>query len=482
MNAAAPDRSARIRAVDCSVCRYYAWSSPMQPEAIGTGWHHPSCPRVRARRRGAPAAAHPLLRALCAENCLDTFGLGESGVSRHSSVPHPLLETLGTLGDASSTSGAIQTISAATGLPTNLTQAQATAFAALPFGVQEAIKTAQVDAATAAPAITLATTIASGAAPSPLAIIGGLAAVATLATGNPLVGATIGAIASFSAAAATVLEALFDALGLYSHVPSYSYVGFLRVCPKPPTPGCESDYVPANPQDPYWIDVSSFDKLENFYRHGDDNHPALSGNFDSSMFNLLYYAFVQAMTPAEAARVTGQNPYTGYLNQNAWDTYFGTLMIANLQFWANAKAYVPPQQLLSGALQAWNAVHDASTTLPYKPPPPGTPVGSATLSLTSIVLGPEGDSVAAAANGGQVNDLAPVTVNLGPLIPSVVAAAAAAKDAANAPGGSTSTASSSSSHTGAVVAGVAAVGIGGAAVWAAATGRLATWLARLHLS
>jgi len=420
------------------------------------------------------STAHPLLRALCAENCLDTFGLVETGVSRHSGT-HPLLASLdGTLGDTSA-AGAIQTISAATGLPTNLTQAQAAAFAALPPDVQKTILTAQTDAATAAPAITLATTIASGSVPSTAAIIGGLAAVATLATGNPLVGATIGAIATFGAAAVQVLTALFDALGLYSHVPSYDYVGFLRACPKPPTPGCANDPVPWGPDDPYWIDVSSYDKLDAFYRHGDANHPALSGDFDSSMYDLLDYAFLQAMTPAEAARVTGQNTYTGYLNENAWDTYFGTLMILNLQFWANAKAFVPPQQLLSGALQAWNVIHDTSTTRVYAPPAPGIPAASATLSLTEIVLGP----TYAPSSGGQVLDIPPVTVNLGPILPSVVAAAVAAKDAANAPGASTT---SSSSSTGAVVAGVAVVGIGGAAVWAAMTGRLAKWLAALHLS
>lgn len=404
---------------------------------------------------------------------------------------HPFFEALGTIGDPpvgsaaqdvlvanglpTTSSGGVQAISQATGLPTNLTQAQSAAFNALPPSVQATIKSAQTDAATAAPAITLASTIASGGAPSAAEIIGGLAAVATLATGNPLVGATIGAIASVGAVAVGLLTDLFNALGLYSHVSSYNYTGFVR------TGGGATDPVPWGPGDPYWIDVSTFDKLGAFYSHGDANHPALSGHFDSSMYALLYYAFVQGMTPAEAAAATGQNPYKGYLDANAWDAYFATLMIQNLQYWANAKAYVPPQALLTGALQAWNAVHGASATKVYSPPAPGTPSCSGLESLTSLVLGPCGNSVAAAANAGVVVDIPPVTVNLGAILPNVVAAAQEAAAAATQGANGTTPATSSSSSTGKVVAVVAVGGVAAGAIWAGMTGRLAGLARWLHL-
>jgi len=408
---------------------------------------------------------------------------------------HPFFVACGTLGDVAPTpagsaaqdvlaanglpttsTGGVQAISAATGLPTNLTQAQSAAFSALPPSVQATIKSAQTDAATAAPAITLASTIASGGVPSTAEIIGGLAAVATLATGNPLVGATIGAIASIGAVAVGLLKDLFDALGLYSHVASYNYTGFIR------TGGGAVDQVPWGPGDPFWIDVSTFDKLETFYSHGDANHPPLSGNFDSSMYSLLYYAFVQGMTPAAAAAATGQNPYRGYLDANAWDAYIATLMIQNLQYWANAKAYVPPQDLLTGALQAWNAIHAPTSTKVYSPPPPGTPACSGLEPLTSLVLGPCGNSVAAAASGGVSVDVPPVTVNLGAILPNVVAAAqqAAAAELQAAGGGAPAT-SSSSSSAGTAVAVVAIGGFAAGAIWAGMTGRLAGLARWLHL-
>jgi hypothetical protein len=410
---------------------------------------------------------------------------------------HPLLAAIGTLGDPSTaaqastaaqdaaaaagvpttSSGAIQAISSETGLPTNLTQAEAQAFGALPPSVQATIKGAQTDAATAAPAITLASTIAAGGVPSEAEIIGGLAAVATIATGNPLVGAAIGAIASIGAVIGDVLTDFFNALGLYDHVASYDYVGFVRVCPPGSPAGCVSDPVPYGPADPYWIDVSTYAKFREFYAHGDANHPALSGRFDNMMVQLLSTAFLEAMTPAEANAATGENPYAGYLDENAWDRYFGTLMIANLQYWANAQAYVPPRALLQGAVVAWNAIHASSPAVTYAAPPPGTPASSATLALTSMVLGPVGDSVAAAANNGTVTDVPPVTVNLGPLLPNVIAAAekAAAEEigAANAPPAAAATASSTGTVI-AAAAGVAAVGVG---VWAGLTGRLG-WLGR----
>lgn len=283
------------------------------------------------------------------------------------------------------------------------TQAQQAAFNALPPTVQATINSVDADVATAAPAIALGQTIASGGVPTEAQIIGGLASVTTLTLG-PFAGAAVGAIGAVVAGAEAALESFFSSLGLYDQVPSYHYKGLVRVSPVP-------DRVPYGPSDPYWIDVSTYAKLMNFYAHGDAHHPAISGIFDSSMLNLLEESYLQQMTAAQVAALG----YPGiYVAQTPFEKYFSVLLAQDLLYWANAQGYVPPRTVLSGAVQAWNNAHSPSTQQTFGPPPSDHDAGGGNMldSIVSLVVGPQGDSVGAATTG-NVQDIPPVVVNTG---------------------------------------------------------------------
>lgn len=264
----------------------------------------------------------------------------------------------------------------------------------------------KADVSTAGPAISLAQTIADGGQPSEAAIIGGLAAATTLVLG-PLAGAAVGAIGSIAAGLQSLMEDFFRSLGLYDQVPSYHYIGL--------TPTISP--IPYGPTDPYWINVTSYANLQNYILHGDAHHPALSGVYDDDTLTLFESSYVQRMTQAQADAI--YPPGGVYVAQTPFEKFFATILSKNLQYWANAQGYVPPRQLLSGAVTAWNQAHQANTTMSFDSPPLGHAWGAGGLldSVVSLVLGPRGDAINYAKTG-VVQRVPPITINTGSAVPS----------------------------------------------------------------
>jgi hypothetical protein len=276
------------------------------------------------------------------------------------------------------------------------TSVQATIFSQLPASDQALVAQAQQLYSTAEPALSLAATIGSGGQPSFEEGVAGLAAVGTVAMG-PLAGAAIGAIGLGVEAASDAMKAVIDALGLGENkAPSWSYNGLLRI---------GYDAIPYGPKDVRnWIDISTAAKADHFRDYGDATHPGLSGHFDGGMWAVLVKAFVCKAHPA-----------------NAFEAFLAQLVIDDLQLWANCQGYIPPERLLVGAVQAWNASHGSSPSITYSGPPGTTaqvialqsPGGEQAMSLAELILGPEGQSVTI-ANGHQYQDQPPISVNLGP--------------------------------------------------------------------
>ena len=275
------------------------------------------------------------------------------------------------------------------------TSVQATIFSQLPPSDQAIVAQAQQLYSTAEPALSLAATIGGGGQPSFEEGVAGLAAVGTVAMG-PLAGAAIGAIGLGVDATGKAMKAVLDALGLGEHkAPSWDYTGFVRE---------QIDAVPFGPKDPNWIDVSTTARLNHFFQSGDARHPPISGKYDTGMVSVLDKAFVCKAHPA-----------------NAFEAFLAQLVIDDLQLWANVQGYIPPQKLLAGAVQAWNASHGSSPSLTYTGPRGTTaqvralqsPGGEAAMSLADLILGPAGQSVDL-ESGLPYTDPTPTTVNLGP--------------------------------------------------------------------
>lgn len=335
----------------------------------------------------------------------------------------------------------------------SLQQAQQAAFNALPPSVQGVINAGLADASTAAPAIALGQTIASGGVPTEAEVIGGLAAATTLTLG-PIAGAAVGAIGAVVAGVQALMTDLFTSLGLYDNAPSYTYIGLLRA---------GIDPIPFGPTDPFWIDCGSGAKVSNFYFHGDAHHPALSGGFNGTMIGLLGMALCRSgIAPlTDGCMPPAVGPPTP--PPSDFERYFAVLLARDLSYWANAQGYVPPRLLLEGALSAWNSSHASTTTDTFAMPTQQQQdqADSSHSNLVSWVLGPAGDAVNRQATGNWTRSAA-ITVNTGP---------STASTTATGPGA----ASASTSSAGPVVA-VLAIGAAVAGgIWAVATGRL-PWL------
>jgi hypothetical protein len=268
-----------------------------------------------------------------------------------------------------------------------------------------AIASRATDAATtAAPALAVAQTIAKGGKPSAQAVIAGVAAVAGMV--NPIAGLAIGALGEGAIAVDAALGGLFDALGLYDHhVTVYNYVGLMR------HPG---DVFPGNLKAANAIDVSTSAKLDAFMAHGDAHHPEPSGVV-ANIGTLLGKAFFQQRTRAQANAsfpgVSDAELASIYLPHTLFEQFFATLLIHDMQLWANALPFVPPRDLLAGALQVWNTTHAASSTVTFEPSDYTLHDGrDIEFSLISDVLS------AKYGDPDGVQDAIPVTVNTGPAI------------------------------------------------------------------
>ena len=247
----------------------------------------------------------------------------------------------------------------------------------------------------AAPAISLAGTIASGKVPSEQEIVGGMAAVATLTMG-PVAGAVVGVAGEAALALQSGAQSLFNALGLYDHPLDYNYgVGFIRAN--------GVDTIPYGSADPLWIHLTPESALDTFMSKGDAHHPAPAGNYNFEMVGLLGAAYAQQDTTPVAG---------GRYNANAFDKYFSALLAKDIEYWANAQPYIPVRTLLSGAAQAWNLSHSSSKTVTYPP----TPGKSGILEpVVSQILGPVGVYATQGTTAGANNE-PPLTINLGPAI------------------------------------------------------------------
>lgn len=245
----------------------------------------------------------------------------------------------------------------------------------------------------AAPAISLAGTLASGQVPSQQQIVGGMAAVATLTMG-PLAGAVVGVAGEAALAVQSGAAALFSALGLYSQPPEWNYgIGLIRAD--------NLDTIPYGPTDPLWIHLNPESSFESFMSNGDTHHPAPAGNFNFYMVGLLGSIFAQLDTrPVQGGRYT----------PNAFDRFFYTLLAEDIEYWANAQPYIPVRALLAGAAQVWNLSHSSSQTDVY-PPTPGT---SGILEpVVSQILGPTGVYATEGTSAQNVNNEPPLTISLG---------------------------------------------------------------------
>lgn len=296
-------------------------------------------------------------------------------------------------------------------LDLTLSGAKQAAFDALPPGVQNTLTTMGSVYGELAPAVSLASDVASGKGVSDAAIVGGVAAVAGVTMG-PIAGAAVATVGTLGIAAVGAITNLFDALGLYDHPAEYHYTGLVPDTVLPPF----------GPKDPLWIDVSTLAKLESFELNGDKTasgtvkHPPLSGaSIDQATLSLLWNAYAQQRTPAQAAGA--------HTCANDFERFFCILLARNLQNWANAQAYVPPQKLLLGAVNAWNSSHASTKTLDYAAPSPDVVPTDLRLSLVSMVMGPEGAAYEISMRGKNVQNLPNITVNLGPENSSTVATA-----------------------------------------------------------
>jgi len=58
-----------------------------------------------------------------------------------------------------------------------------------------------------------------------------------------------------------------------------------------------------------------------------------------------------------------------------FEIYFNTLLVQNLEYWANAQPFVPVRALLAAAVTAWNSAHSSATTQCFLPENPDSKVG-----------------------------------------------------------------------------------------------------------
>jgi hypothetical protein len=271
--------------------------------------------------------------------------------------------------------------------------------------IQATVRQAQSVYGSLAPAMGLAQTISSGGVPNEAAITAALAAGATF-VGGPLAGAAMATASAIITGAEAVMRAFFDALGLYDHPVHVSMCGLI------PTGS-----VPYGRDDPNWVHLETPSQFRT-YTYG----PAVGqAAFRSGSVQLDW-----GSDPAEGRRVNNQTNWL-YLAESivhpndpqarphpsdgrVFDLYFATLLLKDLEQWANCNPYIPPRQLLIAAYEAWNRAHSASSTRVYPPLNVYAPGAVwAQISLVSQVLGEQGDP-----DHGQRNP--PIIVNEGPAV------------------------------------------------------------------
>lgn len=279
----------------------------------------------------------------------------------------------------------------------------------------------QTEAAQYGPAIKLAQQVAAAASSAATDQSGGImtmtkvaAALTSAATmfAGPVAGAAMAAMGALWVGAATGVEGLFGALGLYGPpAPEYAYQGLTRV---------PNDSKAWGTGSPNWIDVSTWAKFKAFYYGppgGDANHPPISGALDTWTVNLLSAALTQVLaTPDQVAQVAyglasakGLNPPL-YVAATRFERYFLPLLIANLQQWANAAPCLPPRSLLVTCVQAWNNQVGSEKTVTFSAI---DTQGNEGQPVVGVILGGGGDP------SGNFMESPPIVVNDGAAIPLI---------------------------------------------------------------
>jgi hypothetical protein len=422
----------------------------------------------------------------------------------------------GTLGDpvasmlgatASCTlSGSDSKTAAFNGLPDDV---RCAFYASVPAGVQDATAAAS-----------LASTIAAGGTPNPGAIIAGLGGVATI-VGGPVAGAVLATAGAVVTAFSSVLQALFQALGLYPPpLASFTYNGLQRlgVDPIPYGPTDAANWLPfTRYQDLDWVGGPGWGKwgpspTQSIGGRPDYNpSPAEAASpWQTGAIAMLRACLYFAMTPTQryawdqgawsgGVYLPGAEPATvplspdgglppgpmgagSYATLPPFEEFVRTLLLADLQYWANAWPYVPPHDLLTAAVHVWNAGHNGPADINGTLPPGG--VLCSTRPPSSLVTcyqpTPSNDLATVGGNliafmltggadsSGNNQQLPPMAVNAPPavlptrglLTPSgrggTRIATLPTLGGSGAPGKSSS--ATTSSATGTAVAGVAAAG------------------------
>ncbi|MDP9002359.1 MAG: hypothetical protein M3O46_19885 [Myxococcota bacterium] len=271
----------------------------------------------------------------------------------------------------------------------------------------------------AKPVIALAQLALSGKDPDPMALVSGMSGVVGMA--NPLAGAVVFAMGSIMVGLTSAANGLFVSLGLQHVLPTNeSVVGGIVVGRMPtPRPPVVNDAGTDVSFDPLWMHWDTIVATEheggNVYNfHGmqaillqTDLSTAHRPVADPVMWRIL--EVVAPKWPENYAL-----PVPHYPNpQNDFERFFYPMLKKTIEHWYNANPYMDPRDLLGMAVKAWNQLHTAGDKRVY------SPAEGKSDSVVSFLLSGAADCKGAAQRGLDV------TVNLGPMVASPVAAHAA---------------------------------------------------------
>jgi len=280
----------------------------------------------------------------------------------------------------------------------------------LPPDVVAAAQEAQTVASSTQPAFDFIDAVASGQSVTAMQAVGAVACIAAVA--NPAAGALIGVIGTAAVELVGSVVDAFCTLGMCPKTqPTWDYVGFLRLA---------LDEFPSSFRGDGWIDVTTFDAVENILFNGysvnSEQRPRFSPKYlyndlpaaPTSQYAemdftpaLLACALLGCMTDPAAQQAAVQkfwNDHDNVVNSiddpetkgivfafsdipkpglstttpNAFELFFNQLLAADLLLWANAFPCLPPRDLLAGAVNVWNAkllgktpTASAAQVLPY---------------------------------------------------------------------------------------------------------------------
>jgi hypothetical protein len=261
----------------------------------------------------------------------------------------------------------------------------------------------------AAPVITMVNLATSGHEPSPAQVIAGISGVIGMI--NPLAGAVVFAMGTIMLGMQAAANGLFVSLGL-QHVIHTNEVVIGGVIPSrhstPAAPIVNADgsvYF-----DALWLHWESLipvvgggyvamNRLTSETDLNTDIRPAA----DAPMWNIFW-----VLAPNRPGNFSPGYPEVlpqFPTPQNDFEKFFYPMLKKNMEHWYNANPYVPPRDLLDKARAVWNMLHSASPARTY------VPNESNSDSIVSFIQSGKTDISGSGTRG------APVTINLGPMLP-----------------------------------------------------------------